>query len=99
MALLLIKYLKKMSLQVKGNLKTIGEIKTFDSGFRKQEIIIETEEKYPQLIKFEILKDNIEKFEPVLIEGASLEVHFNLNGREFNGTVYNSLQAWKINLV
>ena len=86
-----------MSLQVKGTIKTIADIQTFDTGFRKQEFVIETtEDKFPQLIKFEIIKDNIEKFDPFLIEGGNVDVHFNIRGNEYNGKVYNSLQCWKL---
>jgi hypothetical protein len=84
-------------MNIKGTIKTIADIQTFDSGFRKQEFVIETtEDKFPQLVKFEITKDNIEKFDPFLIEGGIVNVHFNIRGNEFNGKVYNSLQCWKL---
>ena len=86
-------------MNIKGVIKTISDVQTFDSGFRKQEFVIETEDKYPQLIKFEIIKDNIEKFDPLLIEGGNVDVSFNIRGNEYNGKVYNSLQAWKIEAV
>jgi len=84
-------------MNIKGTIKTIADIQTFDSGFRKQEFVIETtEDKFPQLIKFEIIKENIEKFDPFLIEGGIVNVHFNIRGNEYNGKIYNSLICWKL---
>ena len=44
-----------MSLQLTGTIKLIGEVQTFDSGFRKVEFVLTTnDEKYPQDVKFDI---------------------------------------------
>ena len=84
-------------LKIKGKIKTIGELITFDSGFKKKEFVIETEDKYPQLIKFELVKDNTCLVD-FLEENAPVEVFFNIRGNEYKEKIYNSLQAWKVDI-
>ncbi len=83
------------SYQVTGTLRVVGGIQTFPSGFTKREIIIETDGKYPQLIKLDLLKDQTE-----LTNGLKLEdpvtASFNLRGNEHNGKYYTNLQAWRL---
>ena len=83
------------SYEVTGTLRVIGGIQTFPSGFTKREIIIETDGKYPQLIKLELFKDQTE-----LTNGLNPEdpvtASFNLRGNEHNGKYYTNLQAWRL---
>ena len=82
-------------MEISGKLNRLGEIQTFESGFRKREFIIETEGEYPQLIKFELLKDNVDKVTEFPI-GAFLTVTFDIRGNEYHGKIYNNLVAWRI---
>jgi len=84
-------------MEIKGKIFRIEDEQTFDSGFKKREFIIETEGDFPQLIKFELIKDKILLCDK-LFEGMVVTVHFNIRGRDHNGKVFNSLQAWKIDL-
>jgi len=83
-------------LKVKGNIKQIGEVQTFDSGFRKVEFVVTTKEQYPQDVKFDIVKDKIDNFLQYNKVGSEVEVSFNIRGNEYNGKHYVSLQAWKV---
>jgi single-strand DNA-binding protein len=82
--------------KAKGRVIKVDDTMEFDSGFTKREFVIETDdEKYPQEVKFEVVKDKwslLDKFP----EGTEVEVMFNLRGNEYNGKHYVSLQAWKI---
>ena len=49
-------------LKCTGTIKQIGELITFDSGFQKVEFILTTNEKYPQDVKFDIVKEKAEQF-------------------------------------
>lgn len=83
-------------LEVKGTIKQIGELQTFESGFQKVEFVLTTDEQYPQDIKFECLKekaDNLLKFNKV---GDYVDVSFNLRGNEYNNKYYVNLVAWKV---
>jgi len=82
--------------EMTGRLIVLNETKTFSSGFSKREFVIEESEgKFPQTIKFEIVKDNIEKLEPFKI-GDEITVHYNVRGNEYNGKYYVNLVAWRL---
>ena len=85
-----------MSYSIEGRVRSIGQLETFNN-FKKIEFIIETtEEKYQQIIKFEVHNDKAEDAIKNLNSGDNVEVHFNLRGREWEGKVFNNLVAWKI---
>lgn len=86
-----------MSLQLTGKIKLIGDVQTFDSGFRKVEFVITTnDEKYPQDVKFEIVQDKVDDFIKYNKVGASVDVDFNVRGNEYKEKYYVSLSAWKV---
>jgi hypothetical protein len=78
-----------------GIIKRIGSTEQVSDKFKKRELIIEIPGNYPQTVKFEFLQDKVDLLDTVKI-GENVNVHFNLNGREHNGNVYNTLQGWKI---
>lgn len=80
---------------VEGTLHRIGDKQTFNSGFEKQEIVIDTGGKYPQLIPIEFVKSKIEILNN-LTTGSRMKVFYNLRGREHNGRFYVNLQGWRI---
>jgi len=81
----------------KGTIKHIGDTQTFgDKGFTKRDfVLIESDAKYPQTVKFELIKDNINLIEGYKI-GEEVEVKFNIKGREYNNNYYVSLEAYKL---
>ena len=83
-------------LKINGKIKLIGEKVTFDSGFEKVEFVITTEDKYPQDVKFEIVKEAMENFLKYNKVGQDVEVSFNVRGNEWKGKYYVSLSAWKV---
>lgn len=62
--------------------------------WRKQDIIVETEGQYPKKICISIWGDKIN--EKQLLIGNELDIHFELESREFNGKWYTDIRAWKI---
>lgn len=87
-------------MELKGTVKRIGDIETFPSGFQKRELVIVTEEQYPQPIAIEFLKDNGDLLNG-LNDGDSITVGINIGGREWTspqGDVkyFNSITGWKI---
>lgn len=78
-----------------GIVKRIGSTEIVTDKFRKRELILEIPGNYPQVVKFEFVQDKVDLLDSVA-EGENVDVHFNLNGREHNGNVYNTLQGWKI---
>lgn len=83
-----------------GKIKLIGETQTFASGFRKSEIVLTTEEQYPQNILIEFTQNNIDLLNNLSV-GESVKVSINIRGREWinpEGTAkyFNSINGWRI---
>lgn len=85
-----------MKYELTGRIIAINETQTFASGFQKREFIVEEiEGKYPQVIKFEVVKEGCERLDAYRI-GQEVTVSFNLRGNEYNGKHYVALLAWRI---
>ncbi len=88
-------------MEVQGKIKVIGETQTFGSnGFRKREVVITTEEQYPQSIMVEFVQDKTELLNNFAV-GQNVKISINLRGREWTnpqGEVkyFNSIQGWRI---
>ena len=64
----------------------------------KQDFVIETNEQYPKKICFTLFGDKSSLISP-FGEGQEVDVHFNIESRDFNGKWYHSVTCWKIELV
>ena len=85
-----------MNIETKGKLIVIGETQTFPSGFIKREFVIETHaDKYPQKLKFEVVKDKCAGLDKLRI-GQNVTVDFDVRGSEYNGKYYANIQGWKL---
>ena len=88
-------------MEVQGKIKMIGETQTFgNNGFRKREVVITTEEQYPQHLMIEFVQDKTELLNN-FSEGQPVKISINLRGREWTnpqGEVkyFNSIQGWRI---
>lgn len=88
-------------MEVAGVIKRIEETQTVgDSGFRKRELHITTEEQYPQTLNIEFVQDKVDLLDACSI-GEKVTVSINLRGREWVNpqgevSVFNQLQGWKI---
>ncbi len=83
----------------------IDETKTYGSnGFRKRELVITTEEQYPQHLLIEFVQDKTSLLDSYQV-GQPVKVSINLRGREWTNPqgetkYFNSIQGWRIeNLV
>ena len=90
-------------MELQGTVKKISEIQTFTSGFQKREMVILTEEQYPQPINIEFLSDKINLLDSVT-EGEKVKVGINIRGREWTspqGEVkyFNSITGWRVEKV
>ena len=66
--------------------------------FKVQEFILrvgQPEDKYPQEVKFQLVNDNIDLLDFIQVNDT-VEVTFDLRGREYNGTHYVTLNALKV---
>ena len=84
-------------MEVIGTLKKIEDTKTFGAkGFRKREVVILTEEQYPQPLMIEFVQDKCDLLDR-FSAGQSVKISINLRGREWEnpqGEVkyFNSIQ-------
>ena len=82
--------------ELEGTLKHLLETQTFASGFSKREFVVEVPDgKFPQMIKFECVKDKIAMLEG-LQPGDQVKVAFDIRGSEYKERFYVNLNAWKI---
>ena len=85
-----------MAYELTGKIKIIQEVKTFDSGFTKREMVVIVEDgKYPQEINIEFVQDKVALLDNLQV-AQEVTVTFDIRGREYNGRYFNNLQGWKI---
>ena len=91
-------------MNISGKVKLINETKEYGSnGFRKREIVLTTQEQYPQNILVEFIQDRTDLLDVYNI-GDFVKIDINLRGREWTndkGEVkyFNSIQGWRIEKV
>jgi hypothetical protein len=84
---------------IKGAIKLINPIKVISDKFSVREFVVTTPDaKYPQDILFQTINDKMDVLES-LGAGQQVEVSYNVRGREFNGRYYNTLDAWKVQVI
>ena len=90
-------------MEVIGKVKLIGEVQTFGSnGFRKREVVVTTDEQYPQMIMIEFVQDKCDLLNNYSV-GQDVKISINLRGREWinpqgEAKYFNSVQGWRIEL-
>mgnify|MGYP001416785448 CR=1 FL=1 len=88
-------------MEIIGKIKWVDETKEYGSkGFKKRELVITTEEQYPQNILVEFVQDKCDLLNSFQID-QQVKVSINLRGREWTnpeGQVkyFNSVQGWRI---
>ncbi|MFY9243020.1 MAG: DUF3127 domain-containing protein [Polaribacter sp.] len=88
-------------MEVIGKVKLIGEVQKFGSnGFRKRELVVTTDEQYPQMIMIEFVQDKCDLLNSYKV-GQDVKVSINLRGREWinpqgEAKYFNSVQGWRI---
>jgi len=88
-------------MELVGKIKWIDETKTYGTnGFRKREVVLTTEEQYPQHILVEFIQDKCDLLNAYQI-GQSVKIGINLRGREWvnpqgETKYFNSVQGWRI---
>lgn len=84
-----------------GTLKVIKDTVKINDKFSKREFVLSDDDvNYPQYILFQLVQDKVDYLDK-FVEGESIEVSFNLRGREWKSPqdeikYFNSLEAWRI---
>jgi hypothetical protein len=87
-------------MEVTGTIKRILPVQNVSATFRKRELVVSTDEQYPQTIAIEFTQDKVDLLDRVR-EGEAVSVSINIRGREWTspqGDVryFVSLQGWRV---
>jgi hypothetical protein len=87
-------------MEVKGKVKVVNPEVAVSASFRKRELVVTTEEQYPQFISIEFSQDKCDLLNGLNI-GDSVTVGINLRGREWvspsgETKYFNQINGWKI---
>ena len=91
-------------MEVTGKIKMLGDAKNVGSGsFLKRELVVTTEEQYPQHILVEFVQDKCDLLNSFKV-GEAVKVSINLRGREWvdpQGVTkyFNAIQGWRVERV
>ncbi len=83
------------SFDIEGKLHHVGETEVKGESFRVREFVIETQDQYPQFVKFQLTQDRCDLIEPYA-KDTVIKVYFDLRGREWQGRYFTNLNAWKV---
>ena len=66
-------------MEVIGKVKLIGDVQTFgNNGFRKREVVVTTDEQYPQMIMIEFVQDKCDLLNSYSV-GQDVKISINLS--------------------
>lgn len=87
-------------MELTGTITQIKQTETFASGFQKREMVLTTQEQYPQPILIEFINDKAGALDYLNV-GDSVKVGINIRGREWispqgEKKYFNSIVGWRI---
>ena len=91
-------------MEVQGSIKVIGEVQEISATFKKRELVVTTDEQYPQTISIEFIQDKTDLLNSFEV-AQNVKVNINLRGREWKNPqtkeikYFNSIQGWRIELI
>ena len=90
-------------MEVLGRVKVINPVQQVSASFKKREVVVTTEEQYPQHISIEFQQDKTDLLNSYNV-GEQVKVSINLRGREWvnpqgETKFFNSIQGWRIEKV
>jgi single-stranded DNA-binding protein len=87
-------------MEISGTVKMVGDVQQVTATFKKRELVVTTEEQYPQHILVEFVQDRTDILNTVQ-PGDRVSVGINLRGREWQSPqgetkYFNTIQGWRI---
>ena len=87
-------------MEISGRIKVINAEQQISATFKKRELVVSTEEQYPQHILINFIQDKCDILNNYQV-GENVKVGVNIRGREWvspqNETKYfNDIQGWKV---
>lgn len=86
--------------EVIGKIKFIGAEQQVSASFKKRELVVTTEEQYPQHISIDFQQDKCDLLNSYVV-GQDVKVHINIGGREWvnpqgETKYFNFIKGWRI---
>ena len=90
-------------MEVTGKIRVINPEQQISATFRKRELVVSTEEQYPQHISINFIQDKCDLLNSYKL-GENVKVSVNLRGREWvspqgETKYFNDIQGWKIDRI
>jgi translation initiation factor IF-3 len=87
-------------MEVVGKIKVVNAENVISEKYKKREVVVITDEQYPQSIMIEFTQDKCDLLN-LYKEGDSVKVSINLRGREWVNPegvskYFNTIQGWRI---
>ena len=95
---------KTIIMEVVGKIKMIDTTKEVGtSGFKKRDVVVTTDEQYPQHILVQFVQDKCDLLNTYQL-GDAVKIDINLRGREWTNpqgemVYFNTIQGWRIGKV
>lgn len=91
-------------MEIQGRIKQIFPSQVIgQNGFEKRDLVIVTEEQYPQMIIIQFTQQRCDLLDSLQV-GQNVKVYINIRGREWTNTqgdtkYFNTIEGWKIEVV
>ncbi len=87
-------------MEISGKVKVVGDEQQVSPTFKKRELVVTTDEQYPQSIMIEFVQDKSDLLNTISV-GENVKVSINLGGREWvnpqgETKYFNSIKGWRI---
>jgi translation initiation factor IF-3 len=87
-------------MEILGKVKVVNAEQAVSATFKKRELVVTTEEQYPQHILIEFAQDKCDLLNALTV-GDSVKIGINLRGREWvnpkgETKYFNQIQGWKV---
>jgi len=87
-------------MEVLGKIKVLGNTQNVTSAFTKRELVVATEEQFPQFISINFVQDKCDLLNIYKV-GDNVKVSINLRGREWinpqgETKYFNDIQGWRV---
>ena len=87
-------------MEISGKVKVINAEQQVSASFKKRELVVTTDEQYPQHILIEFTQDKCDLLNNYM-PGEPVKVSINIRGREWvnpqgEAKYFNSIQGWRI---
>ena len=91
-------------MEIQGRIKQIFTSQTIgQNGFEKRDLVIVTEEQYPQTIIIQFTQQRCDLLDSLQV-GQNIKVYINIRGREWTNPqgeikYFNTIEGWKIEVI